>query len=146
MTYEALDHTGDVGFVVRAPTLPALFAEAAAAFTDCITPVEGVRVARSVELSLEASDLELLLVVFLEELLYLFESERLLVRESALEVEEAAAPGEPARLRGTVGGEVYDPERHPVTVAIKAVTYHGLEVRRYERPEEGWRAQVILDI
>jgi SHS2 domain-containing protein len=139
VSFHAVDHTGDVGFVARAPTLEALFGEAAAAFTDCITPVAGVNPQRAVAIALEALDLELLLVAFLDELLYLFETERFLVGEAVTTIEE----GEPVRLRATVSGERLDPERHPVTVAIKAVTYHGLEVRRETK---GWRAQVILDI
>jgi SHS2 domain-containing protein len=42
-----------------------------------------------------------------------------------------------------VQGETWEEGRHPLTVAIKAVTYHGLEVRR---EAAGWRARVILDI
>jgi SHS2 domain-containing protein len=139
MVHEPLEHTADVGFVVREASLDALFAGAAAAFTEVITPLAGVRAQRAVEVAVEAPDLELLLVAFLEELLHRFETERLLVARAETAVEE----GPPARLRGSLIGEAFEAPRHPLTVTVKAVTYHGLEVRR---EGEGWRAQVILDV
>jgi SHS2 domain-containing protein len=57
-------------------------------------------------------------------------------------VEEAA--GGALRLAATARGETYDPERHPIKVLIKGITYHGLEV--VEGADGRWRARVIFDI
>ena len=57
-----------------------------------------------------------------------------------MEIKESKAGFE---LEATAAGEPYDPERHPVKIAIKAVTYHQLAV---EQTASGWRARVIFDI
>ena len=46
-------------------------------------------------------------------------------------------------LRGEVGGEPIDRERHVLDHEVKAVTHHGLDLRR---EGGGWVAEVILDI
>jgi protein archease len=140
MPWTVLDHTADVGIEVHAATLDALFADAASALCDVITDVERIeaRVEAACELTAEAPDL--LLVTWLEELLFRFDSEGVLY--PCGEVRVAGAEGAwtlAARLRG----EAYDPRRHPLKVQVKAVTYHGLEVAR---DEQGWRARVIFDL
>lgn len=140
MGYRFLNHTADVAFEVEAPARDGLFAEALAAFTDTLTRLETVeeRVTRRFEL--RSSLLDLLLVEWLTELLYAFETEGLLFRSADVRVtgEEGSF-----HLAAEARGEVEDPERHPGKVLIKAVTYHGLEV-----VEEGggWRARVVFDI
>ena len=46
-------------------------------------------------------------------------------------------------LAGTLSGEKLDPDRHPIKILIKAVTYHGLEVTRQQGE---WHADVVFDI
>lgn len=140
MNVEPLDHTADVGFELEAASLAELFAGAAAALTDVVTDVAAVRPAETLEVELEADDRELLLVEWLEELVYRLDSESRLFRRAEVELEER---GGRVALRATLRGEPFDPARHPLKVAIKGVTYHGLEVRR---AGEGWRARVIFDI
>ena len=156
MTYRFFDHTADVGVDVQAPDRESLFAEALRAFTDTLTPLEGVEAAgdRCVEreIELEAESLEELLMVWLEELLFLFEVDSLLFsgvgvrltesRESGSEAE--THPGSEAyRLTAAARGETYDPDRHPLKVLIKGVTYHELKV---EEAAGGWHARIIFDI
>lgn len=141
MGFEHLDHTGDLGVALAAATLEGLFAEAAVALCDCITDSQSVvpRDSRSVRAA--ASNHEELLVEWLQELLYVFETEGLLFSRASVELDES--PGGSVSLRGRLSGERFDPERHPLRTAIKAVTYHGLEIR-----QEGteWRGRVIFDI
>ena len=47
------------------------------------------------------------------------------------------------RLKATVWGEAFDPQRHPEKYAVKAATYHQLEIRPWG---DGWQATVILDL
>lgn len=140
MRIEPIDHTADVGVEVEAASLDELFAGAAFALTDVLTDAAAVAPARTVEVVLEAADRELLMVEWLEELVYLYDTEALLVGRAEVEVDDGAAG---AALRATLRGERLDPDRHTVKVAVKGVTYHGLEVgRRGGR----WRARVIFDI
>ena len=46
-------------------------------------------------------------------------------------------------LTAAARGEPFDPERHPLSHEVKAITYHGLIV---ESSEGGWLAEVIVDI
>lgn len=156
MTYRFLDHTADVGAEIEAPTLEGLFAEAAAAFTDTVTVREEVRpeVERRVEVAAEG--LDELMVEWLDELLFRFETEGLLVAESRVEIGcrksgwHLTKPNGDRGCQGgwhlsaTVRGEAYDPGRHPVKVLVKAVTFHRLEVRETEGG--GWFARVIFDV
>ena len=141
MPWSVLDHTADAGVLVTAADREDLFREALRAMTDCITDVRRVRPVRRRTVSVAAADLELLLVEWLGEALYLFEVEGFLAAGAALAIVDRGAAG--LRLSGELLGEAHDPARHPHKVAIKAVTYHGLEVRR---GDGGWRARVIFDL
>jgi len=141
MPWEALDHTADAGVVVTAGDRETLFAEAMRALTDCITEVDRVRSRERRAVRLTADDAELLLVEWLGEALYRFDVEGFLAAAARLTIVDQAGGG--LTLAGEMLGEPHDPDRHPYKLAVKAVTYHGLEV---ERDGSAWRARVIFDI
>lgn len=140
MPYEFFDHTGDVGVSLTGRTLDELFGSAAQAFADTITPLDGIEPRRPEELDVAAPELDLLLVDFLSELLYRFDTRRTLVRDAQVEVRERDGGW---ALRGTLIGERHDEARHPIRVLIKAVTYHGLEIRRQGSE---WHSRVVFDV
>jgi SHS2 domain-containing protein len=137
--FEFVEHTADIAARLNAPTLAGLFEAAAWAFTEAVTNRGTVRAVMSRTIVLDAPDLELLLVDWLQELLFLFETEELLVAGARVEI----AADRPCRLRAIVQGERRDPARHGLKLLIKAVTYHGLQV---EQTEEGYVATVVFDI
>lgn len=140
MAYQFFEHTGDVGVSLQGPTLDDLFATAAEAFTDTMTTLVAVEARRPEELDVAAPDLDSLLVDFLSELLYRFDTRAWLTREARIEVRELDGGWE---LQGTLIGERHDESRHPLKVLIKGVTYHGLSV---EHADDGWRAHLVFDI
>jgi SHS2 domain-containing protein len=140
MGYQKLDHTADTGIELQARSLDELFADAAIAFGDCVTEVAGLRCRQWRTFEIEARDLETLLVDWLDELLFAFETDGLLFGRVEVEVEEA---GVDWRLRAKAGGECFDPLRHPLKVPIKAITYHRLKVGR---EAGGWIGRVIFDV
>jgi protein archease len=142
-SHRPLEHTADLGVELDAPSLDALFAEAAVALGDTLTPVAGVGSDLARELRVESSDTELLLVDFLNELLFLFETEGLIVASAQVQVECGAGTAGVARLRAHVRGERYDETKHPLRSLVKAVTYHGLRVWR---DGDRFRAQVLFDL
>src|SRR5262245_30996217 len=116
-SHRPLEHTADVGVEIDATSLEELYAEAAIALADTLTPIERVGHQVERELQVEAADAELLLVDYLNELLFLFETEGLLVAEAGVELDGVAPRGDspstgtssrPVRLRATVRGERYD--------------------------------------
>ncbi len=140
MAYRFFDHTGDIGVTLTGKTREALFASAAIAFTDTLTAVSNVEPRRPEEVALDAPELDLLLVDFLSELLYRFDTRGWLSRDAQVDVRERDGGW---ALEGTLSGEKLDPERHKVKILIKAVTYHGLHV--IERNGE-WHANVVFDV
>ena len=95
------------------------------------------RVTRS--LSLVASAPDLLLLRFLNELIYLRDAEGLLLVPLRLHVELNGG----ARLEAQLCGELLDPLRHDPADDVKAATAHRLQVLP---TRDGWKAQVTLDV
>ncbi len=140
MTYRFLDHTADMGVEIEAASFEDLLAEGLLALTDSLTEVEQVGLDMELQVDLVAPSREDLLVDWLNELVYLFETESVLFGLAEIGVEEESGGW---RLRGTLQGERYDPDRHRIKRLIKAVTYHQLRVSSSSR---GWQARVIFDI
>ena len=89
-------------------------------------------------MQVEGADLELLLVRWLQELLYWMETEGELYTQFIIETLSPPRSAEPARLTATVAGVRGRSDRSP----IKAVTYHDLSV---SQTDEGWEATVLFD-
>jgi SHS2 domain-containing protein len=132
--------TGDLSFVVRASSLEGLFLGAAEAFLavtlEDASPLEQ-RERR--ELVLEEPDLELLLLRFVNELVFLRDASELLLRPERLRVTRDGV----ARLAATLAGERIDRGRHVLRSDVKAATAHGLRVAE---TAEGWEARLTLDV
>jgi SHS2 domain-containing protein len=139
---EQFEHGADVGVRGRGGTPGEAFAGAAAALTLlwALDPAS-VRPRIRDTVRCEAGDLERLLVAFLDELIFLFASRRLLL--AGLEVEIEAPPGGPARLVARGVGERFDPARHESTVEPKGATLTALKVCR---EGDGWVAQCVVDV
>lgn len=140
MTIRALDHTADLGYDIVSKTRVGVYTEAARAFVQSITDPDRLRADTPVDVRVEAADGELLLVEWLDELLYRFDTEGWLPSAVQATVEDDE---DGVALTARMAGERFDPSRHPLRVPIKAVTLHGLAVRH-----DGavWRARVIFDI
>jgi SHS2 domain-containing protein len=143
--FEFVDRvTSDLSFVAWGPTLEALFAAAAKALLAA-TVEDPARVAPRVrrKVLLEEPDLELLLLRFLNELVYLRDAEQLLLRPRHLRV----SVNDVTHLEAELVGEAIDAERHRMDIEVKAVTAHGLRIARAIAGEdEKWEANVTLDV
>lgn len=137
MTIEVLEHPADIGFTVRAATLPALFAEAARALYAVALEPAPIAARESLAVELESDDLPSLLVDFLAELLYLLDAGHFVAERAEVRMTGTAA------LHAILHGEARDPARHPWRLIVKAVTYHRLEVQQVA---DEWQATVYLDI
>jgi len=143
MPYEFVEDvaTADIAFRARGADLNELFTAAAdATMNVMIADLDTIerRVQRMVLDSADAEDL--LLVEFLQEVIYFKDAQRLLLRPEAVSVQRL---GERVRVSARLTGEPLDPKKHEQQVDVKAVTYHRLEVKQTDR---GWEAFVILDI
>ena len=132
--------TSDLSFRAQGPTLEAAFAGAAQALLAAtVEQPDAVDVRERRRLELEEPDLELLLVRFLNELVYLRDAEELLLRPEQIAIERDGC----ARLRAEMAGERIDRARHVLVSDVKAATVHGLRV---EQMPGGWRAAATLDV
>jgi SHS2 domain-containing protein len=137
-TYTEIEHTADVGVELEAPDLDAAFERVAAAMFDMISDLDrvGSDWRRDVRVVGRSGDREHLLIRWLAELLFLHESEHVLL--STFHVERIG----PDAIEAEVAGERIDRERHALKVEIKAPTYHDLVI---EETASGWRVRVIFD-
>src|SRR3954471_20078432 len=104
--YETFDHTADLGLRVRAPDLPALFAEAARAlFATVVEDLDSVQPRQKVSVELPPDKPEFLLFDWLNGLLYHLDSGHLLLGRFAVTLDDAG-------LHGIAEGEPIDPDRH----------------------------------
>src|SRR5215467_11831161 len=135
--HEVFEHTADLGLRIRSPELDTLFAEAGEAlFAAIVEDLATVEAKENVTVRLKGDDRVFLLFDWLNELLYHFDVEHRLFSRFEVRV---TAEG----LEGSAWGESLDRDRHALAHEVKAITYHGLRV---DREEDGWIAEIIVDI
>jgi SHS2 domain-containing protein len=140
-TFRLFDHTADVGLEVRGEGFEDLLATAARAVFSIVLDIGPDAVETEQEVLAETdtpAGLEDVFVAWLQELLFRFETQRLV--PLAFDFVEAG----PMRVRARVGFGRFDPQRHRAATEVKAVTYHELAVR--EEPGRTWSARFILDV
>lgn len=135
--YELFDHTADIGLRVVAPTVVGLVAPAAAGLYAVIGDLVPVGEPQPVAYDLAGDGRAVLLRDWLAELLLLFDRDHRVVRGPV--VEEFSEE----RLAVQAESLTLDPDRTRCEREVKAVTYHGLKLRR---TPDGWTATVIVDI
>lgn len=135
--YRQIAHTADVAYRIRGDSLAELYVNAAEALVATIIDRRCLRPRETKEIAVAAPDREALLVTWLNHLLYLYDVEGFLGRNfEILELEDE-------RLTALTRGERFDPDRHVGKTAVKAATYHHLEITQRDH---GWQATVILDL
>jgi SHS2 domain-containing protein len=135
--YETFDHTADLGLRIRAADLDSLFVDAAQALLATIVEdLNAVEPRQQVDFEIPGDERDFLFFDWLKELLYRFDSEHMLFSRFEVHVDASG-------LKGMAWGESLDRSRHTLLHEVKAITYHGLRV---EKTEDGWLAEVIVDI
>lgn len=135
--FEFIEHTADLGFKAYGETLEALFVHAGEAFFEAVVDLVTVEERLERDVEARADTLDELMLNWLDELLYMHDTEGLLFKRFWV------GSFEKNTLKATGAGEVLDPARHRIKAGIKAVTYHQLYVKKRNGL---WEAQVIFDI
>ncbi|GGY03030.1 protein archease [Litchfieldella qijiaojingensis] len=130
-------HGADIGVRGVGETLERAFEEAAVALTAVIAEPAGIRCLETVEVRCEAPDRELLLVDWLNAIVYEMAIRHMLFCRFKVELQGSL-------LLGSACGEAVDVARHQPAIEVKGATYTELEVRE-DRPGE-WRAQCVVDV
>ena len=129
--------TADLTVDAWGETLEDVFRQAAIALFNAITPIEGINKSETREFEVDSYDLGALLFNFLDELLYLHEVNLIVFSAFDLQID-------PKRfiLKAACHGEPFDLARHTQGIAIKAVTFHLMNI---QQTDEGWNLRVVLD-
>ena len=134
--FEVIEHTADTGIIAHGADMKEAFANAASGMFSLITDLEGIREVSHRDVMVEAAERESLLVEWLNELVFLFDTQNMLF--SRFDIGELSD----TVLRARCFGEKADLSRHEIKIGIKAVTYHMLEVEE----NDGFRVQALFDI
>lgn len=135
--WEHFSHVADIGIRGYGASKATAFEQAALAMLAIMVDPATVAPASEVAICCEEPDDELLLVDWLNALLYEMATRRLLFSEVQVEFTDHA-------LRGTARGEAVAPQKHVVGVEVKGATYTELGV--HQLADGSWLAQCVVDV
>jgi len=140
--FEFLEHTADLYIAAFGNSLEEAFENAAAAMFEGMTDLSSVKPEAEDSVEVEGYDEKALLYNWLEALLVKFEiTSKLYSKFEIARIEKTKAG---LKLKATVWGEPFDPQRHLSKVGVKAVTYHRMEI--IKGGKEGVTVKFILDV
>jgi tRNA nucleotidyltransferase (CCA-adding enzyme) len=135
--WEHIPHGADIGVRGIGPTKADAFEQAALALTGVITDPAALGSEMHVEIQCEAPDDELLLMDWLNALVFEMSTRKLLFSRFDVELKEHV-------LNATAWGEAIDVARHAPAVEVKGATLTGLSVR--QEANGAWVAECVVDV
>ena len=136
-SWNHFEHDADIGLRATAPSRAGLFEAMGEALTAVVTDPASVRLERQIEIHCEARDDELLLVDWLNALIYEMATRRMVFGKWRVILD-----GD--RLDALVEGEAVNRARHHPVVEVKGATYTALSV---EQDVSGnWSGRCIVDV
>lgn len=135
--WEHFEHEADIGIRGIAPTLEQAFEQTAIAMTAAVTDLDLVSASTVISIYCEAPDTELLLVSWLNELVYEMSVNGLLFNNYEVVIDDGT-------LSAIAFGEAVDREKHQPAVEIKGATF--TELRVYQQADDAWVAQCVIDV
>jgi len=134
--FEIVNHTADVGIIAYGADMSQAFANAAKALFSLITELDDVDEVLHRDIELTATDEESLLVEWLNELIYQFDTEGVIFKRFDI------SQLDNTQLKARSYGEKVDSSKHKLKTGVKAATYHMLKVDK----GDGCKVQVLFDI
>jgi SHS2 domain-containing protein len=135
--FEIIDHTADVAIAAYGADMKKAFANAALGMFSIMTDIDKVNETVTRDVEVTAEDTKDLLVSWLNELLFVSEVEKILLKKFDIsELDET-------KIIARCYGEKIDPKRHKIKTEIKAATYHMTQI---EEKGSNVRIQVLFDI
>jgi SHS2 domain-containing protein len=135
--FEIIDHTADIGIIAYGADIKQVFANAALGLFNLMADLDNLKEDTKREIELSAEDVEVLLVEWLNELIYISDVEHIIFKR--FEINELSN----TQLRATCFGEKIKPGQHRLKREIKAATYHML---RLNKENGSYKVQIIFDI
>lgn len=137
MGFEYMDISGDAGVRAYGSTLGEAFESVALGMYSLITDLDSVKEKKQLETTSESHSLESLLVSWLNELIFRFDTYGFIGRK--VNIKEL----KDNKITAAVTGEDFDPEKHEGKLLLKAATYHNLKI---ERRDGNWQFEVVFDV
>lgn len=135
--FDIIDHTADIGIVAYGCDIKELFANAALGLFSLMLDLDTIGETMERALELSAEDTDVLLVEWLNELIYTFDVEHLAFKR--FEIDELTSD----TIRARCFGDKIDPQRQKIKREIKAATYHMLQIGKENNK---YKVQIIFDI
>jgi len=135
--FEIIPHPSDTGIIAYGGDLKELFQNAAYGMFSLMADIENVSPRVEFKVGAKGEDKESLLVNFLNELIFIEDSKKVLLKDFKIQALSDTM------LTMVARGERIDLKRHTVLRSLKAATYNQLEIK-----QEGarWSAKVVFDV
>lgn len=130
-------HQGDVGIRGYGNSIAEAFENAARAMTAVVVPLESLTADETVAFACEAPNLEILLVDWLNAIIYEMATRQMLFRDYRVEINAGV-------LHAEARGVPVDVARHEPSVELKGATMTELRVAR--ETDGRWIAQCVVDV
>jgi SHS2 domain-containing protein len=149
MAWQTFPHEADIGVRGTGTTIDEAFTGAALALTAVVCDPATVATQQSLEIDCTAPDVELLLIDWLNALIYEMATRKLLFSRFEVEITSSIAPEDEAHtevhsLHATAWGEPVDVLRHRPAAEIKGATFCELDVGQDACGH--WHAQCVVDV
>lgn len=141
--FEVVHHTADVCIRVWGGSWRELFEEAARGMVSQVVDINSVSDKETREIEIMGENGEELLLNWLREIIYLIECGMVFCRFRVREDNFSDKGTDNYRFYGSLGGEKLDPSRHDICTDIKAVTRHGLSLKK---KDEWWETFILFDV
>ena len=135
--WEHFEHVADIGIRGYGGSLAEAFIQAALAMSAVVTDLDDIDTGEAITVECEAPAPDLLLVDWLNEIVYQMATRGMLFGRFEVEIQDD-------RLRARLHGEATDPGKHQPAVEIKGATFTELAVQQADNGE--WVAQCVIDV
>lgn len=135
--WEHFEHEADIGVRGFGATMAEAFEQAALALSGTITEIGDIEPEKCLDVLCEAPDYDVLLVDWLNELVYHMATRNMLFATFDVSIEDH-------RLTAKVCGEPADVVKHQPAVEVKGATFTELKV--YQNTDNSWVAQCVIDV
>jgi len=138
--FEWVEHPSDIGFRAYGKDLAEAFENAALALFEVMVDTSKVEPREKVDVELEAEDEGALLYDWLARLIYLHDSKNIVMSKFKVKISRTKGG---FKLDAQAWGERFEPKKHPERTAVKAMTYHMMEIKH---EKNRCSVQAVVDI
>ena len=136
-SWQHIEHDADIGVCGYGPDAASAFEQAGLALTAIITGLDKVEAKHSYSVHCEAPNLELLFTEWLNQIIYLMSTEKILFSQFQVNINGNT-------LDAIIHGDAINQQHHEPAVEIKGATFTGLQVA--QRDDGSWQACTIVDV